>query len=137
VSKFMVGSVVGAFTLIVLGMGGLIAIDNENAQLYLGAIILVAVLGTVLTFGVLLHNATPGPEDRDRRETYARVMIALVTATAGTAGGVGGGAVASNGQADAAKAQAAAAERTADTAEKKVDQVEALVEPQPKRPRQP
>lgn len=102
----MVGSVVGAFTLIVLGMGGLIAIDNENAQLYLGAIILVAVLGTVLTFGVLLHNATPGPEDRDRRETYARVMIALVTATA-------------------------------DTAEKKVDQVEALVEPQPRRPRQP
>ncbi|MBA2421225.1 MAG: hypothetical protein H0V57_08880 [Thermoleophilaceae bacterium] len=54
----------------------------------------------------MLHNATPGPEDRDRRETYARVMIALVTATA-------------------------------DTAEKKVDQVEALVEPQPRRPRQP
>ncbi len=133
----MVGFVVGAFTLIVLGLGTLIALDDEHAQLYLGAIVLVAVLGTVLTFGVLLHNAGPGVDDRDRRETYARVMIALVTATAGTAGGVGGGAVASNGEADAAKAQAAAAERTAGTVEKKVDRVKALVEPRPRRPGRP
>ena len=57
----MVGSVVGAFTLIFLGMGGLIAIDNENAQLYLGAIILVAVLGTVLTFGCCCTTPRPAP----------------------------------------------------------------------------
>ena len=107
-NRFLVGSVLAAFTVVVIGMGVLIAIDTEHAQLYLGVIGLLAVLGTVLTFGALLHM-TGRASDRDRRETYARVMIALVTATAGTVGGVGGGAVVVSNQNDAVKQDAAAA----------------------------
>ncbi|HLM26113.1 MAG TPA: hypothetical protein VK304_04005 [Thermoleophilaceae bacterium] len=132
-NKFLVGSVLGAFTVVVITMGVLIAIDTEHAQLYLGVIGLLAVLSTVLAFGVLLHITKPGEDDRDRRETYARVMIALVTATAGTVGGVGGGAVVSSTQTDAAKQDAAAANAKATDAQQQVDQVE-KAQPQDERP---
>ena len=89
-------------------MGVLIAIDTDQRS-SLGVIGLLAVLGTILTFGALLHVTGSDASDRDRRETYARVMIALVTATAGTVGGVGGGAVVSSNQTDAAKQEAEAA----------------------------
>lgn len=143
VSKFLVGSVLGAFTLIVITMGVLIALDTDNAQLYLGAIALLAVLGTVLTFGVLLHTTGAGDADRDRRETYARVMIVLVTATAGTVGGVGGGAVVSSTQneevkedAAAAKGDAGRANMKATQAQERVDQVE-RAQPREERPAEP
>ena len=91
---------------------------------------LLAVLGTVLTFGALLHITKPGMDDRDRRETYSRVMIALVTATAGTVGGVGGGAVVSNQNDDikqdatAAQIEATRATEKATEAQQSVDQLE-------------
>ncbi len=132
-SRFLVGSVLGAFTVVVVAMGLLIAHDTEHAQLYLGVIALLAVLATVLTFGALLHVTGGGDTDRDRRETYARVMIALVTATAGTVGGVGGGAVVSSNQTDAAKEDAAAANEKADQAKQQVEQVE-MAQPRDERP---
>ena len=132
-NRFLVGSVLGSFTIVVLGMGVLMAIDTEHAQLYLGGIGLLAVLGTVLTFGALLHITGGGETDRDRRETYARVMIALVTATAGTVGGVGGGAVVSSNQTDAAKQDAADANAKADETQQQLDKVE-NAQPQDEQP---
>ncbi len=112
----------GCFTVIALGFGVLIAVDDENAQLYVGALGLLAVLAAVLALGVMLARSAPGPEDRDRRETYARVMIALVTATAGTAAGVGGSAVANNAESDTTKATADAAQQAAGSAESSANQ---------------
>ena len=66
-TKFTVGVAVGAFTLIVLGMGALILVDNANAQLYLGAVALLAVLGTILIFGLLLHTTSGEAADRGLR----------------------------------------------------------------------
>ena len=62
------GSVPGAFTVVVIAMGVLIAIDTDHAQLYLGVIGLLAVLGTILTFGALLHVTGSDASDRDRRD---------------------------------------------------------------------
>ncbi len=135
-TKFTVGVAVGAFTLIVLGMGVLILVDKANAQPYLGAVALLAVLGTIVVFGLLLHTTSGEAADRDRRETYARVMIALVTATAGTAGGVGGGAVVGSNQNDEAEKLAAAANQKAGQAQRQVDEVE-KAQPGNERPRTP
>jgi glucose dehydrogenase len=86
------------FTILVAGAGVLTALDRGNAKLYFGAIALLAVISGILVLGALARATTSAP----LQETYAKVMIALVTGAAGTGAGVGGGVVASQGPQDTA-----------------------------------
>jgi len=108
------------FTLLVAGAGVLIALDKENAQLYVGVIALLSVMSAVIVLAVLARDTT----DDAVRETYSRVMIALLAAAAGTGGGIGGSAVVSQGPTDKAEA----AQKTAQEAKVQATQAKQQAE---------